>query len=71
MLVVWYTNAAFAPNRCIFGFLRLIFEGCPEGRAKLEHVLVFVLFSAIPVDNCCYQRYIMLTNHRGGLWMTL
>ena len=49
----------------------LIFQALPEIRLKLERILVFVLFLAISADNCCYQRDIMSTQRRGGLWMTL
>ena len=49
----------------------LIFQALPEIRSKLERILVSVLFLAISADNCCYQRNIMSTYRRGGLWMTL
>ena len=49
----------------------LIFQALPGIRLKLERILVFVLFLAISADNYCYQRDIMSTQRRGGLWMTL
>ena len=49
----------------------LIFQALPGIRLKLERVLVSVLVLAILADNYCYQRDIMSTYRRGGLWMTL
>ena len=49
----------------------LIFQALSGIRLKLERVLVFVLVLVILADNLCYQRDIMSTQRRGGLWMTL
>ena len=49
----------------------LIFQVLPGIRLKLEHVLVLILVLTISADNLCYQRDIMSTHRRGGLWMAL
>lgn len=70
---VWLcvANATVAPNRA---YLLCVFI---EFHKKIVSVLTKIfyqekfLFLAIPADNCCYQRDIMSTYHRGVLWMTL
>lgn len=49
----------------------LIFQVQPETEPKLERILVSILVLTTQADNCCYQRDIMLTHRRDGLWMTL